>query len=189
MDIHSKMKKIILFIILYFYTIVGFSQLGERTFMSFLGINPQVHVEKNYPAGAFDINILPIAYQCPLAGYNLDFRLMSIVDYAIRPLNSAIKNIGFEIGIPYHFNFERKFPYISKGFFLSPGFLYKKDIIEMHRISAVFFEFGYNFHFGKRFSIMPGLQYGRKFVALSGGNSLVLNYYNVKLILGFWLIE
>lgn len=183
------MKKILLLLVLYFYTIVGFSQFEERSFMSFIGINPQVHIGNNYPAGAFDINILPIAYQCPLAGYNLDFRFMSIIDYGIRPLNSAIKNIGFEIGIPYHFNFERKFPYISKGFFFSPGFLYKKDIIEKHRTSAVFFEFGYNFHFGKRFSIMPGLQYGRKFVALSGGNLVVMNYYNVKLILGFWLIE
>jgi len=157
--------------------------------MIFLGISPAVNFSNDYSPASLDLNILPIVFQCPLVGYNFDFRLLSILDYGIRPLNSSIINLGFEIGLPYHFNSERKFPYISKGFYLSPGYLLKFSVIDKHKLSSIFLELGYNFHIGKRFSIMTGLQYGRKIINASGGDKLILNHYGFNIILGFWLIE
>lgn len=151
-----------------------------------IGVSPAATFNKQYPAGAFDINICPVAIQVPIIN-NLDIRFLGLVYYGFRNYGSAIINIGGEIALPYHFDFDNKQKSISKGLFIGPGVAYTRNVHYLHRNTAIFIEPGYHFLFNEKFSLIIDFQYGRKFFKYDDGAKLTQNHYGVKLVLGWWI--
>ncbi|HPX76827.1 MAG TPA: hypothetical protein PLW77_09605 [Bacteroidales bacterium] len=152
----------------------------------FLGINPSVNFNKEYPSGAFDMNVLPLTIEIPIIN-NVDIRLISKLNYGFRTTGGALVSVGGEIGLPVYIHrgeFENNIP---TGFYISPGFLYLKNVFYKHSHKAVFIEPGYNFAFKNKFGLCLGLQYGRKFLNYTDGSKLQANHFGLKIILGFWL--
>lgn len=152
-----------------------------------VGISPAATFNKQYPAGAFDINICPIGIQFPAIINNLDIRFLGLINYGFRNYGSAIINIGGEVTLPYHFDFANEHKFISKGLFIGPGVAYTRNVHYLHRNTAIFIEPGYHFIFNEKFSLIIDFQYGRKYFKYDDGAKLTQNHYGVKLVLGWWI--
>ncbi|MCK9498576.1 MAG: hypothetical protein GX793_09055 [Bacteroidales bacterium] len=152
----------------------------------FVGINPSVNLNRDYPQGAFDLNIAPLTVEIPISN-NFDIRLISKLNYGFRTTGGALVSAGAEIGVPIYIHrgeFENNIP---NGFYISSGFLLLKNLIYKHNEKAIFFEPGYNFVFNDKFSLSLGLQYGRAYYNYTDGSKLQTNHFGIKVILGFWL--
>ena len=175
------MKKIILIPI---FLILCFVVNAQQRRPIMIGVSPAATFNKQYPTGAFDINICPIAIQFPAIINNLDIRFLGLIYYGFRNYGSAIINIGGELTLPYHFDFANEHKFISKGLFIGPGVAYTRNVHYFHRNTAIFIEPGYHFLFNEKFSLIIDFQYGRKyfkffmlFVAGAGGYKGLTNPY------------
>ncbi|MDD4150279.1 MAG: hypothetical protein PHE33_09640 [Bacteroidales bacterium] len=178
------MKNLFLIIALLLASVVGNAQ-ERRPIM--LGISPAATFNKDYPSGAFDLNICPIAIQFPAIINNLDIRLLGLVNYGFRNYNSAIISVGGELTLPYHFDFGNGHKFISKGFFIGPGVAYKRNVHYLHSNTSIFLEPGYHFLFNENFSLIIDFQYGRKYFRYDSGQKVTQNHLGLKIVLGWWI--
>jgi hypothetical protein len=178
------MKKLLIVFILFFQAFIVF---GQKEHAIMLGFSPAVTIEPEYPSGAFDLNVFPIAIQYPSIIDNLDIRFLGLLNYGIRSYGSALINIGGEICLPYHFDFGPGHPVISKGFFIGPGAAFARNVHYNHTNYSVFFEPGYHFLFNDNFSLIIDMQYGRTFFNYDSGQQIVKNHFGVKVVLGWWI--
>ncbi len=178
------MKKVILIIIL---SLAFFAVKAQKEHAMMIGFSPAVTIEPEYPSGAFDLNVVPLAVQFPGIIDNLDIRFLSLVNYGIRSYGSALINIGGEICLPYHFDFSRNNSAISKGFFIGPGVAFTRNVHYNHRSLSVFFEPGYHFLFNDNFSLIIDMQFGRTYLKPDNGVSVTQNHWGVKVVLGWWI--
>lgn len=152
-----------------------------------IGINPSFNINSEYYSNnAFDLNILPINIELPITN-NFDIRLISKLNYGFRTTGGAIISAGAELSLPFFIHkekFENNIPY---GFYIAPGTLFLQNVIYKHKQSSIFIEPGYNFLFNNKFSLIIGLQYGRKFFNYNNSNNTQVNHFGIKVILGFWL--
>ncbi|HOZ30407.1 MAG TPA: hypothetical protein PLL66_05775 [Bacteroidales bacterium] len=151
-----------------------------------IGINPSVTIKKSYPKGCFDINILPLVLEYNITK-NLDIRGISLLNYGIRNIGSALVDIGAEVTIPYYIRFSNSSPQTPSGLFVAIGSAFTRNVFYKHKSISVFLEPGYNFLWNNNFSLIVDLQYGRTFFMYDDGHNITGNHFNVRLILGWWI--
>lgn len=177
------MKRTLLVAIFTIFVVVALAQQRKPIL---IGINPSITREKLYPKGAFDINVLPLVIEYQVVN-NLDARVITVLNYGFRNYGSALINIGAELGVPYYFDFGRKQKQISKGFFVGPGAAFSRNVHYENNTFALFFETGYHFLYNDKFSFIIGLQYGKNYYSYDDGSTQAVDYFDVKVILGWWI--
>ncbi len=178
------MKRLLL-ICLLTSIIFGASAQNSRPIM--LGFSPAITLDNNYPQGAFDINVFPIAIQYPNIIDNLDIRFLGFVNYGFRPYGSALISVGGEICLPYHFDFSRNKDFISQGFYIGPGAAFRRNIHYNHSSFSIFVEPGYHFLFNEKFSLIIGPQYKLTRINNDSGANTTQSNFGLKVILGWWI--
>ena len=178
------MKKI--FIISFFLLTLAITANCQNSKSFLIGINPAVTIEKSYPKGAFDLNVLPLVIEFPVVK-DLNFRAITLLGYGFRNYGSALMNVGVEFALPYYFIFGKSKPLHPSGFFVAPGFAYSRNVYYYHNSYSIFLEPGYNFLITDRFSLIIDMQYGRTFFKYDDGISVTGNHFGVKVVLGWWI--
>lgn len=156
---------------------------SQKSFL--LGINPSVTLDKSYPRGAFDLNILPLVIELPVV-HNLDVRVITLLNYGFRNYGSALINVGAELSFPYYIHRGEFKNEMKKGFFAGPGLAFSHNIFNNSDITTIFLEPGYSFVLDESFTLIIDLQYGRKFLNYDDGSSLTTNHYGFRVVLGWW---
>ena len=177
------MRKLLLVLIANLLFCLAIFCQNKSTF--FIGVNPAVSVESEYFKGDFDINVLPLVLEFPIAK-QFDIRAISVLNYGFRNTYSALINYGAELSIPYYVSRKQKKYDISKGFFIALGGAFNRNYHYYHSNLSLFFEPGYNFLFGNNFALTIDLQFGRTYYWYDAGANIVGSHFGVKVILGRW---
>lgn len=175
------MKKILITLLIIISVKFSFTQSNKPIM---LGVTPSISVEQGYGTGDFDLNIIPFVIEYPIID-NVNIRLTSIGKYSFRIIDSALRDIGGELAIPVYFNFTDP-PRVPNGLYIAPALMLTRNIHYNHNTASVFFEPGYNFLYNDKFSLILGLQIGRKYFLQTGATNVQQNYYGIKIVLGIW---
>ena len=176
------MKKSILVLALLFIFACGFSQ---NKLPIFVGFQPSVTVEKFYDKGEFDINIIPLVVEFPIAK-RIDFRFANVANYHFGG-NNKFSDIGFQILTPIFFKKKNERDFRSYGFYASPVLGLGYNFRDNHYTATFALELGYLFETKKRFTLTLGIQLGGSYLINENSESEWVQHFGFKINLGFWL--
>jgi len=112
------MKKTLLIISTVLITSAIFAQTSKSPF--FLGLQPGVTKEKFYSKSEFDVNIIPIVFQIPIAK-KIDFRVITLANYHFGGGNQ-FSDIGIQTVYPVYFK-KKKIYIVNRMDFILHWFL------------------------------------------------------------------
>ncbi len=151
----------------------------------FLGLQPSFTKETFYEKNEFDINILPITIQIPVAK-RIDMRATSEVNYHFGPSN-GISDVGIQFVIPVYLKKKEYTKSISQGFYAGPVLGLGTNHINDHNTLTLAIEPGYMFKPSKSFSLALGLQLGASYFDYYDKSNTWYSHIGVKINVGFWV--
>lgn len=151
----------------------------------FVGLQPGVTVEPFYEKGDFDVNVVPVVVQLPLAK-RLDFRFTSLANYHFGS-SSEFSDIGVQLIFPVYFRKKESTNELSHGLYLGPLIGGGRNLMNEHYTYIAGIETGYMFPTDNRFSLTLGLQLGGSYFSYDNEADLWRNHFGFKINLGFWL--
>ena len=175
------------FSIVLIFFLCRFQANGQNKRAVFLGLQPAITVEPDYEKNEFDINVLPIVFQVSLSK-RIDFRLVSIFNYHFSPDKNEFSDLGIEAGLPVFFKAKEELSNPSSGFFISPAFLFVRNIENDHYSITCAVEPGYFFSFDSRFAFSLQLQLGGTYFMYDEEiPNAWKSHFGFKGNLGFWI--
>ena len=171
-------------ILLLFLLFTLFSKLGAQEKRPiFLGVQPAITKEKFYDDDEFDINIVPLVFQMPLAK-RLDVRLVSVINFHL-PSNQFSDIAVFSVW-PIFFKAKENSVARSSGFYAGPLVGFGTNQVYDHLTLTVGIEPGYMFAAQKRFTLAFGMQLGSSYFINPFVENEWHDHFAIKINLGFW---
>lgn len=158
----------------------------ERLKPYLLGINPSTTIEPYYNDKEFDVNILPLVLQKPVAS-RLDIRMTTILNYGIRNTQNAISHFGFEGAMPIYSKKRDPELNFSKGFYVAPIVGLTRNRNEKNNNLGLWIEPGHSFLFEKKLALTIGIQLGATYFYNDLLPNRWGNHFGIKVIFGRWM--
>ena len=115
-------------------------------------------------------------------------RLVSIINYHFSPNGSGFSDLGLELGLPIFLKTKEEVSKPSSGFFISPIFLFGRNVLNDHYTLTFAAEPGYFFEFNSKFAFSLQLQIGGSyFIYDSEIENAWQTHFGFKGNLGFWI--
>jgi len=158
---------------------------GQNKTTFFVGLQPSVTKEKFYEKKEFDLNIIPIVFQIPIAK-RADLRIVSLCNYHFDE-EVQIADLGLNFALPVYLKQKEETKSPSSGWYLSPILGLGRNLLNKHNTATLAVEPGYFFKTNGPFAFSCAVQYGRTYFQYDEAPDLWRSHFGVKINLGLWL--
>jgi hypothetical protein len=154
---------------------------GQQKGAIYVGLAPDITVEKEYEKGEFDINIAPLVFQYYLTN-SIALRAATTVNLHVGN-GSEVSHVGGQIALPvYLFSGAESF---ASGFYLAPVIgLSHNQISEGNEITTTA-EAGYSWITESGFTMNLGIQLGGTYFTANDESAGWRNHWGIKYSLGY----
>jgi hypothetical protein len=152
----------------------------------FVGLQPSITKEKFYDENEFDINVIPIVVEIPIAK-RMDLRINTIANYHFGRTEKQFSDIGFQALAPIFLRKKEIVNAPSGGFYIAPVGGYGRNLINDHHTYLIAVEPGYLFPTQKSFTLSIGVQLGGSYFDYDVEPAKWEQHFGVKINLGFWI--
>lgn len=173
-----KYQTLLLLIVLLANNKTGY---GQEKGAVFLGLTPDITVEKDYDRGEFDINIVPIVFQYYLSP-TLALKAASIVNLHVYE-GSQISHLGGQISGPVYFLSQKES--FASGFYLAPLFGFAHNLLSDGNEFTTAIEPGYTWISEGGFTMNLGIQLGATYFTAGDETGGWRDHFGLKFSLGY----